>query len=58
MFETVHSMSRALDSVRREKSEEHGGLVSAFALHKSKCVEGKGKYLLRDGVCVTLQQPA
>lgn len=46
MYETGHNMSRALEYVRREESQMHGGVVSASLLKDRKCVEGGGVYLM------------
>lgn len=56
MYETVHKMSLALESVRRVKSQEQAGVVGASLLSRRKCAGGGGGLLVQDGVCVSLEQ--
>lgn len=43
MYDTLHSLSRALESVRREQSQIHRGSSGTSLLRKRKCVEGRGR---------------
>lgn len=54
----VHSTSRALESVWGEKRKIRRGVLGAFLMKKTKCVEGGGRNLVRDGMCASLKQLA
>lgn len=56
MYETVHNTSRALEGVRRGKSQVHGSGFGAVSLRKRKCVRGCGGCLVQNGVCVSSKQ--
>lgn len=58
MYGTLHNMSRASKSARREKSRVTGGVLGACLLKKTKCLKGGGGYLVRDRVCFSLEQLA
>lgn len=54
MYDTVHNMSRALASGQKEGSQAQEGVLGASVL-KSKVSGRLWGYLLRDGVCLSLE---
>lgn len=58
LYETLNNISNALGNGRRGESYIPRGVAGTSALEKGKCVEGSGRYFVRGGVCVSLQQLA
>lgn len=56
MSETVYNMSRALECVRIEETQAQGGVVGLFFFKERNRLEVGGLYLVRDGVCVSLER--
>lgn len=56
VYETVRTMSRALENDRRETHKAQKGFAGTPLLQKRKCGEDGEEYLVHDGVCVLLEQ--
>lgn len=56
LHEIVENMSSAMEKAQRPGSERHECVCGAFVLRKRKPGEDGGGYLVRDGVCLLLQQ--
>lgn len=56
MHETAEIMSSALNNVQRSESQGHGSTVGASVFRKRKCMEGGGRCLVRDGMCLFVGQ--
>lgn len=51
MYETVHNLNRALESMQRWYSQVHGIVDVAFWFKKKKYAEDRGRSFVREG-CV------
>lgn len=56
LYETAPNMSRTLEIVQRWECEIHVVGAGAFLLKKRDCVKDDGGYLVRGGMCKSLQQ--
>lgn len=56
MHESVENINSTLYNVQRPGSKFYGGIVGASSSTKRKCVENGGKYVMRDGSCLSLHE--